>query len=152
MKRLLILALAVLLGCDNNNNNVVPPETLVAGTWRFRYTGMSGSIQGMGVSCGPVELDFSIRQGLFDFTGVQVGTGTVTCSTNVAPLISHVIAGEAITNGKIDGRSIGFRFGRIPGLQNGIVGLTSITGTAQWILVSNNVTLVLNGQFTAVRL
>src|SRR5262245_19971717 len=82
MKRLPILALAVLLGCGGENNNVVPPATLVAGTWRFRYTNLTATIQGVGVSCGPVSLDFSITQGLLTFTGVQVGTGTLTCSTN----------------------------------------------------------------------
>jgi hypothetical protein len=32
------------------------------------------------------------------------------------------------------------------------VGQTTITGTAQWVLVANSVTLILNGQFTATRL
>ena len=152
MKHLPILALAVLLGCGGENNNVVPPATLVSGTWRFTYSNLTGSIQGVGVSCGPVSLDFSITQGLFDFSGVQVGTGTVTCGTNAAVLAQQVITGETIIQGRIDGRSIVFRFGTIPGLQTGIVGQTSINGTAQWVLQANSATLILNGQFTAVRL
>jgi hypothetical protein len=152
MKHLPILALAVLLGCGGSNNNVVPPENLVAGTWRFTYTNLTGSIQGLGVSCAPVSFDFSITQGLFDFSGVQVGTGTVTCSTNAAPIVNQAITGETIVQGKIDGRSIRFAFGTMGGLQTGIVGQTTITGTAQWVLVANSVTLILNGQFTATRL
>jgi hypothetical protein len=152
MKRLPILALAVLLGCGGDNNSVAPPETLVAGTWRFTYTNLTGSVQGIGVSCAPVELDFSITQGLFTFSGVQVGTGTVTCSTNAAVLVSQVITGETIVQGQIQGSSIAFGFGTMSGVQTGIVGRTSINGTSQWLLQGNGVTLLLTGQFTAVRL
>jgi len=152
MKRHPILALALLLGCGGDDNNVVPPETLVAGTWRFRYTNLTATIQGVGVSCGPVSLDFSITQGLFTFTGVQVGTGTVTCSTNTAVLVSTLITGETIVQGQIQGPSIAFGFGTMPGVQTAIVGQTSLNGRSQWLLQANGVVLLVNGQFTAVRL
>ena len=152
MKHLPILALAVLLGCGGADNNVVPPENLVAGTWRFSYSNLTGSVQGLAVSCTPVSLDFSITQGLFTFTGVQVGTATVTCSTNAAAIVQQAITGERITQGRIDGRSITFAFVTLAGLQSGTVGQTSISGTGQWVLQSNGVLLILNGQFTAVRL
>lgn len=152
MKRLPILALAVLLGCGSDNN-VVPPQTLVAGTWQFNYTNLAGVLQGQAVTCTPVSLKFSITQGLTTFSGVQIGTATLTCSTNAGALTSRVIGGETIIQGQIDGRAILFRFGTISGTQSGIVGgQASINGTAQWVLVVNSVTLTLNGQFIASRL
>jgi hypothetical protein len=151
MKRLPLLALAVLLGCGSDNN-VVPPETLVAGTWRFTYTNLAGVLEGLPVSCTPVSLNFSIGQGLTTFSGVQVGTATLTCATDAGALTSRVIASETITQGQIDGRSVLFRFGTIPGTQSGVVGQASINGTSQWVLVVNNLTLTLNGQFSASRL
>ena len=154
MKRLPlpILGLALLLGCGGANNNVVPPEDLVAGTWRFNYTNMGGSLQGLAVTCTPVTLDFSITQGLFTFTGVQVGTGTLTCTTSGAVVTNRAITQETITNGRIDGRTIVFRLGQIPGSHTAQVDRNTIIGTAQWVINVNNVTLVLNGQFSAARL
>jgi len=154
MKRLPlpILGLALLLGCGGANNNVVPPEDLVAGTWRFNYTNMGGSLQGLPVTCTPVTLDFSITQGLFTFTGVQVGSGTITCSTAAGVVTNRAITQETITRGQIDGRRIVFRLGQIPGSHTADVGPTSISGVAQWVLTAGNVLLILNGQFSATRL
>lgn len=152
MKRLPILALALLLGCGGSDNNVVPPATLVSGTWRFNYTNMTGQLQGLPVTCTPVSLDFSITQGLFTFSGVQVGTGTITCSTVAGVVTERVITRETITEGQIDGNTIVFRFGGIPASHIAVVTRTAINGAAQWVLSAANVTLILNGQVHAARL
>jgi hypothetical protein len=153
MKRLPILALALLLGCGgSDHNNVVPPETLVSGTWRFNYTNMAGQLHGLPVTCTPVSLDFSITQGLFTFSGVQVGTGTITCSTVAGVVTERVITGETITKGQIDGNTILFRLGGIPGSHTAVVTRTAINGMAQWVLTAGNVTLILSGQLSAARL
>jgi len=150
--RLPILGLALLLGCGGANNNVVPPEDLVAGTWRFNYTNMSGSLGGLSVTCTPVTLDFSITQELFTFSGVQVGSGTITCSSVAGVVTNRVITEETITRGQIDGRTIVFRLGQIPGSHTAEVTRTSIIGTAQWVLTVGGGTLILTGQFSAARL
>jgi hypothetical protein len=152
MKRLAILGLALLLGCGGSIKNVVPPEDLVSGTWRFTYTNMAGQLQGATVTCTPVTLDFSITQGLFTFTGVQVGTGTITCSTFAGVVTNRVITQETITQGQINDRTIVFRLGHIPGSHTAEVGQTLIIGTAQWVLITGSTTLILNGQFSAARL
>jgi hypothetical protein len=149
--RLPILGLALLLGCGGANNNVVPPEDLVAGTWRFNYN-LGGSLGGVSVTCTPVTLDFSITQELFTFSGVQVGSGTITCSTVAGIVTNRVITEETITRGQIDGRTIVFRLGQIPGSHTAQVDRTSIIGTAQWVLTVGGGTLILTGQFSAARL
>ena len=144
------LLLAVAVACGDSSSGPETPS--VAGTWRFSFSNMSGALQGITVSCNAAALDFALAQTGNTFSGPQVGAGRLTCTAAGETVIDDLIGSETIVNGMINGSTVSFRLGTIPGQHNATLSGGSMTGTASWTFTSENVTLTLNGQFTAVRL
>lgn len=151
MKRLLLVALFLpLLGCGGDATG--PRQASVSGTWRFSYNSMAGTVQGVTVTCNVSALDFNLTQSGNTFSGIQVGTGNMSCSAPGVTPFSYSVVGETIVNGQITGSSISFRLGSVTGQNTAAVAGTSMSGTAQWVIPVDNAALTLNGQFTAAKM
>lgn len=151
MRRLpFALLLAVAVACGDSSSG--PDTPSVAGTWRFSYSNMTGPFQGITVSCNATALDFTLSQSGNTFSGAQVGAGRMTCSAQGEELIDGVIGSETIVNGTINGSNVSFRLGTFQSQHSGSISGGSMTGTATWTITDGNLTLTLNGQFTAARL
>jgi hypothetical protein len=149
MKRFLMLVLLLpLFACGDDSTG---PEENLNGTWRFSYSNMTGSYIGITVTCTVTAVDVTLTTSGNTFSGIQQGTGRLTCTGGGQTLADSQIAGETIVNGQINGSTVTFRLGSINGQHTGTITGTSMTGTAQWIISSGNVSVTLNGQFTAAK-
>lgn len=149
MKRSLLLSLVVVVAaCGGDATG--PKNASVGGTWRFAFT-LSGTMSGVAVTCTVGGADFNLTQSGNTFSGVQVGTGTLTCTAPGTQAFNEQIAGETIVNGQINGNAVTFSLGSIPGQHSGSISGTSMSGTAQWNLPGAT-PIVLGGQFTAAKL
>lgn len=128
------------------------PSITLAGTWRFTYNNMSGSMEGVTVSCSVGSLDFDITRSGSTFSGVQVGSARLTCVALGEEIVDTLVGGESMVNGQVSGNTMSFRLGSISGQNIGTVSGSSISGSAQWVFASGNTTFTLSGEFTAVRL
>jgi hypothetical protein len=124
-----------------------PSTAEVGGAWRFAWTNLSGS----GVSCNAVA-DFQLTQSGTTFSGVQTGAGTLICLAN-GEAFEETVSGETLTAGAVTGNAVSFRVGSVQSTHNGTVTGTSMNGTASWTFdLGGNVTVALNGQWSAVKL
>ena len=62
------------------------------------------------------------------FSGVQTGSGRLTCTLAGQPYVDTPFAGETIVNGQISGSQITFRLGTLTGQNTATVTGTSMTG------------------------
>ena len=149
MKRVLMLALLLpLFACGDDSTG---PDENLEGTWRFSYANMTGATLGINVTCSVNTVDFTLTRSGSTFSGIQQGSGRIVCNSAGQTTDSQV-AGETIVNGQINGSTLTFRLGTIPGQHTGTMTGNSMTGTAQWIYTSGNLTVTLNGQFTAAKI
>lgn len=144
----LLVSSTLLTGCSDATG---PSAPNLAGTWRFVYSNMAGTVEGVTIACN-IGADFTITQTGSAFSGVQVGPARMTCSALGQPVVDEIVSGETIVNGQATGASITFRLGSIQGQSSGTVNGTSMSGTAQWLFVSGNSAMTLNGNFTAAKL
>ena len=150
MKRALVLAfLLPLFACGDDSTE---PDLGLDGTWRFSYGNMTGSYIGINVTCNATAVDFTLTQTEDTFSGVQVGSGRVTCTGGGQTLVDNPVTNFTIVEGQINGNAVTFRLGLIAGQHTATVTGTSMSGTAQWILTSGNISVTVNGQFTAAKM
>jgi hypothetical protein len=150
VKRFLVLAVLLpLFACGDDDPTGLDVD--LNGTWRFSYTNMTGTYIGVTVSCSVTQVDFTLTRTGDTFSGVQVGSGRVTCNAAGQTLVDTDVSGETIVNGQISGSQLTFRLGSIPGQNTATISGTSMTGTAQWVLTQGNASVTLNGQFTAAK-
>jgi len=152
MKRFRLLLIVVAAVACSGKGLIGPWTPSIAGAWRFSYSGMSGALQGVTVTCTTGALDFTLTHSGTAFSGVQLGSSRVMCSAQGTTVVDAVLNAETIVNGTINGSSISFRLGTVPGQHTGTVSGTSMSGTARWLFTEGNTTLTLNGQFTAAKL
>jgi hypothetical protein len=148
-KALVFVLLLPLLACGDDSTE---PGLELDGTWRFTFGNMTGSYIGIAVSCNATAVDFTLTQTGNTFSGVQVGSGRITCSGGGQTLLDNPVANLTIVEGTVAGNTIAFRLGLIAGQHNATVTGTSMTGTAQWILASPQASVTVNGQFTAAKM
>ena len=158
-RRFLILALALpLVACGSNSTG--PSDAAIEGSWRFTFNDMTGeSLLGEVVSCDTESIEFAMTQTGTTFSGVQVGNIILTCTAEGELVVEGLVAGLTIVNGQVSGSTVTFGFatvtfgvGFLSGQHIATVSGTSMDGTAQWIVTNENLTLLLTGELTAVRL
>ncbi len=158
-RRFLILALALpLVACGDDSTG--PSNVEIEGSWRFTFDNITGeSLLGEAVSCDTESIEFAMTQTGTTFSGVQVGNVILTCTADGALLVEGLVAGLTIVNGQVSGSAVTFGFatvtfdvGLLSGQHIATVSGTSMGGTAQWIVTAENLTLLLTGELTAVRL
>ena len=156
MKRLVMLALLLFvplsLTACSDDDDPSGLESNLNGTWRFSYNNMTGAVLGLTVACNVTAVDFNLTTSGTTFSGVQTGTGRLTCTLAGQPYVDTPFAGETIVNGQISGSQITFRLGTLTGQNTATVTGTSMTGTAQFIVTQGNQSVTLNGQFTAAKI
>jgi hypothetical protein len=147
----MVLAILLpLLACGDDDSS--GPELNLDGSWRFTYNNITGSYLGIGVSCNVTTVDFTLTQTGDTFSGVQVGSGRLTCNSAGQTVLDSPVSGETIVDGQLSGSEVTFRLGSIPGQNTATISGTSMIGTAQWILSNGNVAVTMNGQFTAAKM
>lgn len=158
-RRFLIFALALsLVACGSDYTG--PSDVAIEGSWRFTFSDMTGeSLLGEVVSCDAESIEFAMTQTGATFSGVQVGNIILTCTSEGALLVEGLVAGLTIVNGQVSGSAVTFGFatvtfgvGLLSGQHIATVSGSSMGGTAQWIVTAENLTLLLTGELTAVRL
>ena len=152
MRRLTLAFLLAAVAACGGDSSSGPDTPSIAGTWRFSFSNMSGAFQGIPVSCNAAALDFALSQSGTTFSGAQVGAGRLTCSAQGEIIVDDLIGLETIVGGTINGSNVSFRLGTFSSQHNGTVSGGSMSGTASWTITDGNLSLTLNGQFTAVRL
>jgi hypothetical protein len=152
MKRFLMLALLLPLFAACGDDDSTGVQSDLNGTWRFSINNMTGTTLGVNINCNVTAVDFTLTTTGNTFSGIQVGTGRITCTGGGQTVADQTFAGETIVSGQINGSQVTFRLGTINGQHTGTVSGTSMTGTAQWVLTSGNFSVTLNGQFTAAKL
>jgi hypothetical protein len=145
----LLAALLFAVACSESSG---PEDAQVDGTWRFSYNNMTGSLQGITVSCTVSTADFVITQTGSTFSGIQQGSARMTCASGAQTVSDGLVSGETIVDGEVSGNTLSFRLGSISGPHNGRVSGGSMTGTCQWVFASGNTTITLTGDFNAARL
>jgi hypothetical protein len=146
-----LLLLLICVACSSDGPTGTSTSAL-NGTWRFTFTNMSGVSLGGTVTCTATLIDFRLTQSGSRFSGVQVGSGRITCSGQGDVIVDEPVDSETIVNGRINGSNVSFRLGSVPGQHTGTVSGSSIPGTATWEFTEGTETTTLNGQFTAARL
>ena len=158
-RRFLILPLALpLVACGSDSTG--PSDVAIEGFWRFTFSDVTGeSLLGEVVSCDAESIEFAMTQTGMTFSGVQVGNIILTCTAEGELLVEGLVAGLTIVNGQVSGSTVTFSFatvafgvGFLSGQHIATVSGTSMGGTAQWIVTDENLTILLTGELTAVRL
>ena len=150
MRRICVLALTLVAAACSDSSG--PGDIEVDGTWRFSFNNLSGSLQGVTVSCDIADADFLITQSGTTFSGAQQGSARMTCVADGQRVSDGLVSGETIVDGQVAGNTVSFRLGTLPGPHDGTVTGGSMTGTCQWVIASGDPDLTLNGQFNAARL
>lgn len=149
------LALAVVatlpLTACSGDSSTGPENVEISGTWQFTFGTMSGSLLGVVVNCNSDPFDFQITQTDVTFSGLQVGESELTCVAQGQVLSSGPVNSETIVDGEVDGSTVTFRFGSLQGLHTATVTGNAMSGTAEWTVTNEGLTLSLSGSFTAVR-
>ncbi len=140
------IALLALVNCSEST----APVNL-SGTWRIVFVDMT---EGAFV-CNIEAVDMRIVHSGGSFTGTQLGPAVRVCVQDQST-VNAAFNGETIS-GAIDGRTVTFALGVVPGTQDaggnsaaGTLAGDVITGSASWLDSSGSSSLV--GSFTATRL
>ena len=147
----LALTLSLALAACGGDSSTGPQNANIAGTWRFSWTNMAGSVQGIPYSCNVSVADFVITQSGSGFSGVQQGNALMLCFV-LGETTEDLFGGETIVGGSVNGSQVSFRLGTLEGQHSGTTAGTSISGSAQWRIVVEGVSVNFAGAFTAVRI
>jgi hypothetical protein len=148
-----IVALTGALGCSGE---MVPAPAKLSGNWSFNFNTASES----GAACTG-SMVFAIAQSDQEFTGTQVGPGTLVCSgvKLTAALKSTNAANpaefdnETISTGVASPDEIAFTLARLNSTNTGtVLSATEMSGKSSWTLpVSPSGTVTVEGTWTAVK-
>ena len=150
MRGPILLLIAATLSCGGDSNGPKTPS--LTGTWRFSYSSMTGTFDGVTVECAATALDFTLSQSGNSFSGVQANLARIFCLRQGTAIVDTNLDQETLVNGSISGSTVSFQLGILGGPNAGTVTGSSMSGTAQWNFLSGNVPVTLTGPFTAAKL
>ena len=137
------LALLVFAACGGDSTG--PKSVALTGQWAYNATNVSGS----GLSCNFSGLTLVFTQTGSTLTGATNG-GSFSCSaagmTNGSPLGTTPLA-----NGQVNGNAVQFDFGTADIHNAGTLNGNSISGTVTVRADAGGTTIVLSGNFSAVK-
>ena len=146
MRRAVAASLFALLlsGCGSDSNPTAP-QISITGKWVYNATNVAGS----GVSCNFGGANFTLTQSGTTFTGTTAG-GTISCLANGSTFSSD-LGGDVIANGVINGNSVQFDIGTQDIHNVGTLTGSSIAGVVTLRVQTGTTTVILSGNFTAVK-
>lgn len=151
----LVLASCLALGtaaCGGDGVTDSDNTPSVVGTWQFNWNSLSGTYDGITVTCRSA-LNFTLSQTGTTFSGIEATPiGFISCDALGEEIINATVSDETIVNGQLNGTNVSFRLGSVNGNHTGTVSGTSMTGSGTWNIpqtVGGN--LVLTGEWTAAK-
>lgn len=141
--RLCVLALLAAAACGRDST---APKIDVTGTWAYSATNLTVS----GVTCSISGVSMTFAQTGNTFSGTVASGGLLSC-TGPAGVDNEVLGGDVIANGVVNGNAIQFDIGTSDFHNIGTLSGASISGTTTVNADENGVSVVLVGNFSAVR-
>jgi hypothetical protein len=142
MRKLLIGLLVIAVGCGGDSTG---PRADISGRWTYNATNVAGS----GVSCNISSVSMTLAQSGSTFTGA-VASGLVTCSASGSSF-SDNLGNDVVANGQINGNAVQFDIGTSDVHNTGTVSGNSMSGTISLRVNTGSTTVVLTGNFAAVK-
>ncbi len=144
-----VIALLALIAAGCQSCMTGPAEANIHGLWSFSWNNLTGSLQGVQVTCR-AEVLFEMTEAGHTFSGTQGFPTTMTCYGLGSMVLEQPIRGEKIVNGQVSGNAVTFRLRSANGPHTGTVSPLSMTGSGTWnVPQTGGDTLVLNGEWTA---
>lgn len=144
MRKVLLPAalLGLVVGCSDSSTE---PKADVSGHWTYSATNVAGG----GLSCNIAGVNLTLAQTGTTVTGT-VASGTVSCS-GVSGAFTDSLGDDVIANGQIIGNAIQFDIGTSDVHNAGSLNGNSMSGVLTLRAESGTTTVLLTGNFTAVR-
>ena len=131
-KAIVLVAVFALVGCGGDGRTTGPTGPQIpniSGSWTYNATNVSGTVQGIGVSCRFEDITLSINQTGTTFTG-QTSGGAGTCSLGVLGDVGpDPLDPATIVSGQITGNSVTFDFETSDWRNTGTISGNSMSGT-----------------------
>ena len=143
MKRLGLLFLAALVGCGSDST--APNAADVSGRWSYSATNLAGS----GIACNISGVFLTLTQNSTTFTGT-VSSGSVSC-TGPGGTSTQNLGNDIVANGQINGTAVQFDIGTQDVHNVGTLSGNSMSGTLTLRIATGTTTIVLTGNFSAVK-
>lgn len=147
LRSLIPLLALTAAGCESCVTG--PSEANIHGTWSFAWNSLTGTLQGVEVTCR-AEMLFNMTQSGNTFSGTQGFPTTMTCYGLGSIVLEQPIQGETIVNGRVSANVVSFRLGSVNGPHSGNVGPLAMGGSGTWnVPRPGESTLLLTGEWTA---
>lgn len=142
MRPVLLLAAALVVACGGDATGPAPSVT---GQWSYTATNISGS----GITCNISGVSLSLTQSGSTFTGSTTG-GDAACS-GPGGSFDDALGGDVIANGQMTGNAVQFDIGTQDVHNAGTLSGNSMSGTVTFRIATGTSTIILTGNFSAVR-
>src|SRR5262245_39749722 len=150
MKRALFAAMVVVsVAACGDSDPSGPQNANVGGAWTYNATNLAGSVSGVTFACNVTGSTISLTQSGTTFSGTITG-GTLSCSAPGFSTSNNLSTG-AVANGTVNGNAIAFDIDSPDWHHTGTLSGASISGQVLIRLIVSGTTVVLNGNFTAVK-
>ena len=152
--KLLVFSLAFAIPACSGDGGSGPqgvPDANIGGTWDFVIANLSGTVDGLGISCS-FRREINIIQTGSTFSGTA-DPGILSCQAE--GLVASVpFTSEPIVNGRVNGSSIQWDFSTQDFHHAGTVSGNSLSGQATYVVDIGGTTgrVTFNGSFGASRL
>jgi len=142
MRPFVLVAAAFIVACGGDATSPAPNVT---GQWSYSATNISGS----GVTCNISGVSLTLTQSGSTFTGSTAG-GNVSCS-GPGGVLDEALGGDVVANGQVTGNAVQFDIGTQDIHNVGTLSGNSMSGTITLRVDTGTTTIILTGNFSAVR-
>ena len=140
---LAVLSVVLVAGCGGDSTS---PNADVSGLWTYNATNVVGG----GITCSITNVSMTLTQSGTTFSGTVAAGGTLTCSSPSGS-DTESLGNDVIANGLINGNGIQFDIGTQDLHNTGTLSGNSMSGTVTIRVATGTATIILTGNFTAVR-
>jgi hypothetical protein len=148
--------LVAFMGCGDGNGGggggTAPEPVSLTGTWNYNATNLSGTIEGIPITCDVLGARVSLVQTNAQLSGQTLAGGTVSCTADGEEFSEPVTEGGEPVFGSISGNSVILNIVTTDWTNTGTLqGANTITGTVSAFFVIEGFELTLSGSFSMTR-